>query len=105
MVFGRSDGDRFAVTRDLALKPGYVLQFKVCMQQGSPRAGEGMRTSHSYTQREHRLSHVLFKKGHTHTKAPQSQINEAFLSLLLRETVGWFFVFLVFFEESQKLYL
>ena len=29
MVFGRSDGDRVAVTRDLVLRPGYTLQFKV----------------------------------------------------------------------------
>lgn len=29
MVFGRSDGDRVAVTRDIALQPGYTLQFKV----------------------------------------------------------------------------
>lgn len=29
MVFGRSDGDRVAVTRDLALRHGYTLQFKV----------------------------------------------------------------------------
>lgn len=29
MVFGRSDGDRVAVTRDLALRQGYTLQFKV----------------------------------------------------------------------------
>lgn len=29
MVFGRSDGDRLAVTRDLVLRPGYTLQFKV----------------------------------------------------------------------------
>ncbi|XP_023204313.1 reelin isoform X1 [Xiphophorus maculatus] len=29
MVFGRSDGDRVAVTRDLALRPGYTLQFKL----------------------------------------------------------------------------
>lgn len=29
MVFGRSDGDRVAVTRDLALRYGYTLQFKV----------------------------------------------------------------------------
>ena len=29
MVFGRSDGDRVAVTRDLALRTGYTLQFKV----------------------------------------------------------------------------
>lgn len=29
MVFGRSDGDRVAVTRDLALRSGYTLQFKV----------------------------------------------------------------------------
>ena len=39
MVFGKSDGDRFAVTRDLTLKPGYVLQFKVFMQLGLSRAG------------------------------------------------------------------
>lgn len=32
MVFGRSDGDRVAVTRDLALRPGYTLQFKVTTQ-------------------------------------------------------------------------
>uniref|UniRef100_A0A673MNI9 Reelin n=1 Tax=Sinocyclocheilus rhinocerous TaxID=307959 RepID=A0A673MNI9_9TELE len=29
LVFGRSDGDRMAVTRDLALRPGYTLQFKL----------------------------------------------------------------------------
>lgn len=29
MIFGRSDGDRIAVTRDIALQPGYTLQFKV----------------------------------------------------------------------------
>lgn len=29
MVFGRSDGDRVAVTRDLVLRPRYTLQFKV----------------------------------------------------------------------------
>lgn len=29
MVFGRSDGDRVAITRDLALRAGYTLQFKV----------------------------------------------------------------------------
>lgn len=29
MVFGRSEGDRVAVTRDLALRHGYTLQFKV----------------------------------------------------------------------------
>lgn len=40
MVFGKSDGDRFAVTRDLTLKPGYVLQFKVFMHKGLPKAGE-----------------------------------------------------------------
>lgn len=32
MLFGKSDGDRFAVTRDLTLKPGYVLQFKVFLK-------------------------------------------------------------------------
>lgn len=35
MLFGKSDGDRFAVTRDLSLKPGYVLQFKVFFKQKS----------------------------------------------------------------------
>lgn len=40
MVFGKSDGDRFAVTRDLTLKPGYVLQFKVFMHRFLPRAGQ-----------------------------------------------------------------
>lgn len=32
MVFGRSDGDRVAVTRDLALRSGYTLQFKVSVK-------------------------------------------------------------------------
>lgn len=32
MVFGRSDGDRVAVTRDLALRHGYTLQFKVWLE-------------------------------------------------------------------------
>ncbi|ETE68855.1 Reelin, partial [Ophiophagus hannah] len=49
MIFGKSDGDRFAVTRDLVLKPGYVLQFKLGSSSSSvfPRcrlvlvAGEG----------------------------------------------------------------
>lgn len=35
MLFGKSDGDRFAVTRDLTLKPGYVLQFKVFLTHKS----------------------------------------------------------------------
>lgn len=35
MVFGRSDGDRVAVTRDLALRHGYTLQFKVSPSEGS----------------------------------------------------------------------
>ena len=35
MLFGKSDGDRFAVTRDLTLKPGYVLQFKVFLKHKS----------------------------------------------------------------------
>lgn len=39
MVFGKSDGDRFAVTRDLALKPGYVLQFKVSATGLFPERG------------------------------------------------------------------
>lgn len=40
MVFGKSDGDRFAVTRDLTLKPGYVLQFKVFMHRSLPNVGQ-----------------------------------------------------------------
>lgn len=41
MLFGKSDGDRFAVTRDLSLKPGYVLQFKVfCKQKSLQNIGE-----------------------------------------------------------------
>ncbi len=35
IVFGRSDGDRMAVTRDLALRPGYTLQFKVLALRNS----------------------------------------------------------------------
>uniref|UniRef100_W5NEI9 Reelin n=1 Tax=Lepisosteus oculatus TaxID=7918 RepID=W5NEI9_LEPOC len=41
MVFGRSEGDRMAVTRDLALRPGYTLQFKLnigCESQFSASA-------------------------------------------------------------------
>lgn len=48
MVFGKSDGDRFAVTRDLTLKPGYVLQFKVFLHQLPPRAGQGGRPFQIY---------------------------------------------------------
>ncbi|KAB0375952.1 hypothetical protein FD755_012595, partial [Muntiacus reevesi] len=41
MVFGKSDGDRFAVTRDLTLKPGYVLQFKKTEKNVSARGFPG----------------------------------------------------------------
>ncbi|KAJ8391092.1 hypothetical protein AAFF_G00097130 [Aldrovandia affinis] len=49
MVFGRSDGDRMAVTRDLALRPGYTLQFKMnigCESQFSASAPVLLQYSH-----------------------------------------------------------
>ncbi|KAJ6666292.1 hypothetical protein lerEdw1_000564 [Lerista edwardsae] len=49
MLFGKSDGDRFAVTRDLTLKPGYVLQFKLnigCTDQFSSSAPVLLQYSH-----------------------------------------------------------
>ncbi|OXB71770.1 UNVERIFIED_CONTAM: hypothetical protein H355_005659, partial [Colinus virginianus] len=49
MLFGKSDGDRFAVTRDLTLKPGYVLQFKLnigCTNQYSSSAPVLLQYSH-----------------------------------------------------------
>ncbi|XP_071271970.1 reelin-like [Salvelinus alpinus] len=49
MVFGRSDGDRVAVTRDLALRPGYTLQFKLnigCESQFSASAPVLLQYSH-----------------------------------------------------------
>uniref|UniRef100_A0A8C9VAA0 Reelin n=1 Tax=Scleropages formosus TaxID=113540 RepID=A0A8C9VAA0_SCLFO len=49
MVFGRSDGDRVAVTRDLALRPGYTLQFKLnigCESQFSTVAPVLLQYSH-----------------------------------------------------------
>ncbi|XP_023681705.2 reelin isoform X1 [Paramormyrops kingsleyae] len=49
MVFGRSDGDRVAVTRDLSLRPGYTLQFKLnigCEVQFSPLAPVMLQYSH-----------------------------------------------------------
>ncbi|KAJ7407130.1 hypothetical protein WISP_128431 [Willisornis vidua] len=49
MLFGKSDGDRFAVTRDLSLKPGYVLQFKLnigCTSQYSSSAPVLLQYSH-----------------------------------------------------------
>ncbi|XP_034983283.2 reelin isoform X2 [Zootoca vivipara] len=49
MIFGKSDGDRFAVTRDLTLKPGYVLQFKLnigCTDQFSSSAPVLLQYSH-----------------------------------------------------------
>ncbi|KAI1888402.1 hypothetical protein AGOR_G00184780 [Albula goreensis] len=49
MVFGRSDGDRMAVTRDLALRPGYTLQFKLnigCESQFSASAPVLLQYSH-----------------------------------------------------------
>ncbi|XP_061108680.1 reelin [Conger conger] len=49
MVFGRSDGDRMAVTRDLSLRPGYTLQFKLnigCESQFSGSAPVLLQYSH-----------------------------------------------------------
>ncbi|XP_068578627.1 reelin-like isoform X1 [Cebidichthys violaceus] len=49
MVFGRSDGDRVAVTRDLALRPGYTLQFKLnigCESEFSASAPVMLQYSH-----------------------------------------------------------
>ncbi|XP_039625794.1 reelin isoform X1 [Polypterus senegalus] len=49
MVFGKSDGDRFAITRDLTLKPGYTLQFKLnigCFSQHNPAAPVLLQYSH-----------------------------------------------------------
>ncbi|KAG8439950.1 hypothetical protein GDO86_005931 [Hymenochirus boettgeri] len=49
MIFGKSDGDRFAVTRDLTLKPGYVLQFKLnvgCTNEFSNKAPVLLQYSH-----------------------------------------------------------
>ncbi|KAE8616335.1 hypothetical protein XENTR_v10008776 [Xenopus tropicalis] len=49
MIFGKSDGDRFAVTRDLTLKPGYVLQFKLnvgCTNEFSGMAPVLLQYSH-----------------------------------------------------------
>uniref|UniRef100_H3DF31 Reelin n=1 Tax=Tetraodon nigroviridis TaxID=99883 RepID=H3DF31_TETNG len=49
MVFGRSDGDRVAVTRDLALRHGYTLQFKLnigCESEFSAAAPVLLQYSH-----------------------------------------------------------
>ncbi|KAK2096413.1 hypothetical protein P7K49_025447 [Saguinus oedipus] len=61
MIFGRSDGDRFAVTRDLTLKPGYVLQFKLnigCASQFSNTAPVLLQYSHDAG-----MSWFLVKEG------------------------------------------
>uniref|UniRef100_A0A8C6XT10 Reelin n=1 Tax=Naja naja TaxID=35670 RepID=A0A8C6XT10_NAJNA len=61
MIFGKSDGDRFAVTRDLVLKPGYVLQFKLnigCTDQFSNSAPVLLQYSHDAG-----LSWSLVKEG------------------------------------------
>ncbi|ELW72090.1 Reelin [Tupaia chinensis] len=61
MVFGKSDGDRFAVTRDLTLKPGYVLQFKLnigCANQFSSTAPVLLQYSHDAG-----MSWFLVKEG------------------------------------------
>lgn len=80
MVFGKSDGDRFAVTRDLTLKPGYVLQFKVSVQQGSSPSEEEqqLRLLHAWLP-ENRVFLTLLKRGHTWVKAPQFQDGITFL--------------------------
>ncbi|XP_048861285.1 reelin-like [Brienomyrus brachyistius] len=49
LVFGRSDGDRVAVTRDLALRAGHTLQFKLnigCESQFSSSAPVLLQYSH-----------------------------------------------------------
>ncbi|XP_043944459.1 reelin isoform X3 [Protopterus annectens] len=49
MMFGKSDGDRFAVTRDLSLKSAYSLQFKLniaCASQFSSSAPVALQYSH-----------------------------------------------------------
>ncbi|KAK3548865.1 hypothetical protein QTP70_021277 [Hemibagrus guttatus] len=49
MVFGKSDGDRIAVTRDIALRPGYTLQFKLnigCKSEFSATAPIKLQYSH-----------------------------------------------------------
>ncbi|XP_058243950.1 reelin isoform X2 [Hemibagrus wyckioides] len=49
MVFGRSDGDRIAMTRDIALRPGYTLQFKLnigCKSEFSATAPVKLQYSH-----------------------------------------------------------
>ncbi|KAI4895212.1 hypothetical protein NFI96_018500 [Prochilodus magdalenae] len=49
VVFGRSDGDRVAMTRDLALRPGYTLQFKLnvgCESEYSTSAPVMLQYSH-----------------------------------------------------------
>lgn len=63
MVFGKSDGDRFAVTRDLTLKPGYVLQFKVSTRQGSSQSRRRTENSHFYTQEENTDFSYSVKEG------------------------------------------
>ncbi|MGH0173041.1 UNVERIFIED_CONTAM: hypothetical protein FKN15_001931 [Acipenser sinensis] len=49
MTFGKSEGDRFAVTRDLTVRPGYTLQFKLnigCMVHFSASAPVLLQCSH-----------------------------------------------------------
>ncbi|KAM9481369.1 reelin [Clarias gariepinus] len=49
LVFGRSDGDRVAVTRDIALQPGSTLQFKLnigCKSEFSDSAPVMLQYSH-----------------------------------------------------------
>ncbi|XP_062860161.1 reelin [Trichomycterus rosablanca] len=50
MIFGRSDGDRMAVTRDLTLRPGYTLQFKItgCKSDFPASAPVILQYSHDY---------------------------------------------------------
>lgn len=77
MVFGKSDGDRFAVTRDLTLKPGYVLQFKVFTQQGSFQS----------RLKDAQVFDILLKKGHLN-KGSTGLGWRSLSALLVRETVS-----------------
>lgn len=74
MVFGKSDGDRFAVTRDLTLKPGYVLQFKVSVQQGSSPSEEEqqLRTFARMAPREQSFPYSIKEGTHLSKSSPVS---------------------------------
>lgn len=75
MVFGKSDGDRFAVTRDLALKPGYVLQFKVSTTGLFPERGGAIPAPPTFAQmapREQNFPYSSKKGAHLSKGSPVS---------------------------------